>query len=232
LADQHADEKRGGISPQVHTIYRSGSILGYTYQEDQASYAINWCGPGSSAGVIAAWNAKNGQANEVTGYSGTYGSGSIGYMKYLAYSQTEVRNATDGNGGNDVTWWTGSTDINEVWTQGWLSVTNGMGPEWGFYVESAPQGQDDFNHKLAYDVAYTGIPMTAAVWTAGLEGWNRGVDHFVNLWAYNIDANWVQWSDSAGPLQSCQSCNSFGYHTKPLTTFYTSHVATGQDFAW
>ncbi|HET8569903.1 MAG TPA: hypothetical protein VFM93_13065 [Candidatus Limnocylindria bacterium] len=67
--------------------------------------------------------------------------------------------------------------------------------------------------------------------TTNLTGWNRTIDHFVNLWAFNLDTNWIQWSDSAGFLQSGSS-QSLGFHDRPFSTFYSENVAPGNGFAW
>ncbi|HET8569902.1 MAG TPA: hypothetical protein VFM93_13060 [Candidatus Limnocylindria bacterium] len=120
-------------SPQVHTIYRSGFVLGWNYSEAQACYAANWCGAGSTAGIVASWKYRNGLPNPVTSNS-YYEGGPTGYMKHLARDLAETRYSDNGDSGaacyDDVTWWTDSSGV----SVGYLAVTNSEGPGWSYYV--------------------------------------------------------------------------------------------------
>jgi len=208
---------------------RSGYLLGYIYQEDQATntqgqyYARNWCGPGATTSITAYWAVQvHGQANKVTSYV-AWGGGSTGFMKHLAFDDLEVSNTypEDTNPGDDVTSW-----------NGFLNSTNSEGSTSGFYVYSSLQGYTDFQNKLATDFTAPGVPTPIVVWTSGMTGWNFLASHFVTIYGMNLDTDYVQWGDSAGYVQSGGA--TFGWHDdRTMSQIYSTYmVSSGQGFAW
>jgi hypothetical protein len=214
----------GTICPQTHTQYTSGFLPGYIYSEAQASYAINWCGPGATASVAAYWSVQvYGAPNSVTTYTG-WGGGPEGFMKFVAYDQDEVSNTFPGdtNPYDDITYW---GDFIRVTNQQTAST---------FYAVSGLLGFDDFMHKVSYDLAYYRVPLVPVVDTAGMTGWQWSADHFVTAYGFDFTGNgYIQWGDSAGYVQTGTNL-SFGWHDdKSLTTFYTVHMVNANvGYAW
>jgi hypothetical protein len=200
------------------TVASSGSVWTDIFEEPQnepGSY--NWCGPGSTTAVVTNWN------NNPYNYNGTYGTGPIAYMKWLALE------GAPGIGpmiqydiyGNPITFDTRLRDtVNNQTSSLFYWIQNPVGGLTNFisYVNSDLNGFDQGHH-----------PLYTVVWTANLPGWGTWTTrHWQWVVAFDDGANFLEYGDSAGPNACQPSClpnGPIGWHTSVTLSDYYNHIA-------
>lgn len=186
------------------------------WMEPQASYAANWCGPGSSSAVVSRWATMQGYADPVPNWAG----GKDGYMAYLAGDLGEIETCCDGQTCYDCTTFAGMARVTNT-------QTNLYAPDSGminwYLVSHRIHDLDHYKAMLWLDLHDYQVPLIAPVDTTGLTGWSYGIAHWVTIRQFWFGGNTTTYGDPAGPVQS-GSTSSNGFHVEPLNVFYASHI--------
>jgi hypothetical protein len=191
----------------------SGSVWTDIFMEPQNEPgSANWCGPGSTTAVVTNWNSAP------YNYNGTYGTGPIAYMKWLAVEGVPgIGPMVVYPGGNPITYDTTLRDtINNQTSSLFYWIQNPVSGLSNFvaYLNSDLNGFDQQHH-----------PLFTIVWTNGLPGWGTwGTRHYQWVVAFDDAANFVQYGDSAG-ANSNPYGNPFGWHTSVGLSDYYGHVS-------
>lgn len=182
--------------------YDYGQITMSLWQEPQATYAHNWCGPGSTTAVVGQW-----RGNAVVD---NYPGGPDNYMAYLVNTLQEY-------------------DGVKTTFDKYVSVTNSEANTASFYVHSTYiGGLSHYTDMLQYDIQLKGHPLVNVVNANGLAGWTYDVAHFVNTKQYWIGGDTTTYGDTAGVSQGRVGDHTVtdpGWYLTSLANLYNNHIA-------
>jgi hypothetical protein len=178
-----------------------GEVVMSLYQEPQAPYAANWCGPGSTQAIVGQWRGYA----LIDNYSGPEGIGPDAYMARLANTLGEY-------------------DGVQTTFDNYVRVTNQETLSSGFYVAAVLTGGfSDYTGKLDYDIQFSGRPLAPTVQANGLPGWSYNVAHWVTVKQYWVGGDTTTIGDTAGFAQG--RSQSAGWYVTSLSSFYYNHIA-------
>ena len=187
-----------------------------------AVYPYNWCGPGTTSGVVSRWIVMFGDVDPVPNYPahGIYPAGKDAYQNHLAYDLGEVANLGDADP------WTDFTTYDQM-----IYATNLDGSTGGFYIQSNPLTLSSYISLLYADLHDSRVPLIPVVNTNGLPGWGtRSVNHWVSVKQFWQGGNTTTYGDSAGPIQG--SGSTYGWHVVRLDWFYGRIAAAYNSVVW
>jgi hypothetical protein len=175
-----------------------GEVIMSLWQEPQASYANNWCGPGSTTAVVGQWRGNA----VVDNYSGPEGVGPDAYMARLANTLHEY-------------------DGVQTSLDAYVRVTNAeINTAW--YVARNVGGFTNYTNYLWDDITISNHPVAPVVNGNGLPGWNYNVAHWVTVKQYWVGGDTTTYGDTAG-LQQGRNQGA-GWYVVSLSDFYVNHV--------
>lgn len=176
-----------------------GEVIMSLWQEPQAGYAANWCGPGSTQAVVGQWRGNY----FVDTYSGPEGYGPDAYMARLANTLGEYDGART------------TLDL-------YVQVTNAETFS-SFYVAVNVGGLTRYQDYLWDDIVASGHPLAPVVNANGLPGWTYNVAHWVTVKQYWASGDTTTYGDTAGLVQGRNQ--GAGWYTVSLSDFYNNHIA-------
>jgi hypothetical protein len=198
------------------------------WQEPQdGTYARNphnWCGPGSTAGVVSRWSYMYRGIDEVANYPG----GSLAYQNHLSSDLNEmVQVCWDENAQAYVycTTWDGMTQ-----------VTNSAAQAGNFYLRSGPIASlSEYTNYLKLDLHDMMVPLIPVVMTTHLDGWGGwSVQHWVTVKQYWSGGNTTTYGDTAGYYQRAFNYPNgpYGWYTTGIDWFYNQVQLAYNEIVW
>lgn len=186
------------------------------WEEPQGISAFNWCGPGSTSGVVSRWATMSGYMDPVPNWSG----GKDGYMTYLARTLGELETCCDGSICYECTTFDGMVRVTNAQTNNY--VTSSWLRDW-YVLSHRIHDVDQFKAMLWLDVHDVAVPLIPAVDTYQLPGWGfKSIAHWVHVRQFWYGGDTLTYGDPAGRDQG--STETYGWHVVPLTSFYLDHI--------